>query len=255
MVKIEFIFLFLRLQIKNKQNKKTRMSIKRIGCYLSIIISIFYLTQCKKITEKEGFKEGVIKYDINYPGDSLDSFIQQFLPQKMTIKFKNNDLVNQFKSPSGLIGFSHIKNYNAKEDITLINFFNKKFKYVENFNEPSLVFKERKNVKVQYTDTTKEIAGFSCKKTIISFYDDGAETEIEVFYTDQIDIKGFNNNTPFETIDGVLLEFKLNVYDIPMKFKASSVKNTRVSGKAFKIPEGYKQINRKTMREIINILK
>ncbi|SRR6056297_1827506 len=231
------------------------MSIKRIGFYLSVIVSVFFLTHCKKIVDKDTFKEGIIKYDIQYPGDSLDSFIQKFLPKTMVIEFRNNDIKNQFKSASGFVNFCHIKNYNKKEDVTLINFFNKKYKYIENFNQPSLIFKERENINLQYTQEKKEIAGFPCKKAIISFMENGDTTYIETYYTEEIDIKGFNDHTPFEKIDGVLLEFKLNIYEIPMKFKARTVKRANIPEKSFKIPKGYKQINRKTMKEIMEILK
>jgi len=42
---------------------------------------------------------------------------------------------------------------------------------------------------------------------------------------------------------------------MPMKLTASNIKEAEVASEEFKIPEGYESINKKTMAEIINLLK
>lgn len=51
------------------------------------------------------------------------------------------------------------------------------------------------------------------------------------------------------------MEFQLDFYDIPMKLTATEVRETEISSEEFEIPDEYRQINKKTMEEIIALLK
>jgi hypothetical protein len=211
---------------------------------------------CKKKERGDLIDEGHIKYEIEYMGDSLDTFIQNFLPKYMRIQFKDNCTRNQVQSMSGLLDLTHIKNFREETNIALVTILDKKYKYIEQLDEPSIFFKERPDLKVEYTEETKTIAGFPCKKikvTIPSVEEE--KRNFDIYYTDKIHIKGFNDHTPFQSVNGVLMEFQLDFYDIPMKFTATEVKQYEIPSKQFEVPKGYKRINKKTMKEIIELLK
>jgi len=234
------------------------MILKRVGYYLFFVVIILMLSKCKQVPFKsEKITEGYIEYNIEYRGDSMDSFIQSFLPDKMQIKFKDHNTKNKLKCMSGLFNLTNIKKYKEQTNITLVNFLNKKYKYIENNTAPSLFFEQRPDVIIERTDSTKTIAGISCKEAKITYPTNAfnKKEKFSIFYTSQIDIKGFNNQTPFESMEGVLLEFQLLFYDVPMKFTATKIKQTSISSDEFKVPEDYKRINRKTMKEIIELLK
>ena len=225
---------------------------------LSVIFLIIIFTYSCKEEKKDGeIDEGHIKYDITYMGDSLDKFLAAFLPKHMTIKFKNNCTKNQMKGISGIVNFTHIKNHKEKSNITLVTIMDKKYKYIEKLNEPSLFFTERPDMKAEYTGETKKIAGYDCKKIHINIPSDekNQNDTFDIYYTDMIKIKSFNDHTPFQSLDGVLLEFQLEFYGIPLKFKATEVKQHSISPNEFEIPNGYKRINKKTMKEIIDLMK
>ncbi len=232
---------------------------KKHSLYLFfLIIFLLSFSQCKDTPfQSDKIKEGYIEYDIEYLNDSMDVFIKSFLPDKMKIKFKEHNTRNQLKCMGGVFNLTNIKKYKEGTNITLVDFIDKKYKYIEKNNDSSLFFKERPDIRIQETDSTKEISGFTCKEVKIIIPDDeqNSKEEFSVFHTDKINIKGFNNQTPFKAIDGVLLEFQLDFYDIPMKFTATKVKKADIPAKEFETPDNYKRINRETMEEIIELLK
>ena len=234
------------------------MIIKQTRYFFILTIILLSFSQCKDTPfQSDKIKEGYIEYDIEYLNDSMDVFIKSFLPDKMKIKFKDHNTRNQLKCMGGVFNLTNIKKYKKGTNITLVDFIDKKYKYIEKNEEASLFFKQRPDIRIQKTDSTKEISGFACKeaKIIISQDEQNGKEQYSVFHTDKISIKGFNNQTPFEAIDGVLLEFQLEFYDIPMKFTATKVKEADIPVKEFEIPENYKRINRETMEEIIELLK
>jgi len=234
------------------------MIIKQTRYFFILTILLLSFSQCKDIPfQSNKIKEGYIEYDIEYLDDSMDVFIKSFLPDKMKIKFKDHNTRNQLKCMGGVFNLTNIKKYEEETNITLVDFIDKKYKYIEKNYDSSLFFKERPDIRIQETDSTKEISGFTCKeaKIIISGDKQNSKEKFSVFHTDKINIKGFNNQTPFKAIDGVLLEFHLDFYDIPMKFTATKVKKANIPAREFEIPENYQRINRETMEEIIELLK
>lgn len=227
------------------------MKIKNPVIILLIFIS---LNSCKQIQHKERIKEGYIEYDIEYLDNSMDSFMKGLLPKKMIIKFKNNNTINKIEGFSGIVSFTHIQNFRDKKNVTLVKVLNKKYKYIEKLNENSMFFEDLPGIKIELMDTTVEICGFKSKKAKITTPDSSVEP-FYIYYTDDIIINNANAQTPFKSIKGVLLEFQIKLYDMPMKLTASKVQEAKISSEDFKIPEGYDSINKKTMIEIIELLK
>ncbi len=218
------------------------------------LLAFVLLYSCKEIQHKDRIKEGYIEYNIEYLDDSLDSFMIGLMPKKMTIKFKNNNTINKIEGFSGIVSFTHIQNYRDKKNITLVKVLNKKYKYIEKINDESLFFENLPGMKIEPIDTVVEICGFNSKMAKISV----PETKIEpfyVFYTNDIIINNVNALTPFKEIDGVLLEFQIKFYDMNMRLTANKIQEAEISDDEFDVPKGYTAINRKTMVEIIELLK
>ena len=226
----------------------------KIKAFVIIILIFTSLSSCKKIQHKDRIKEGYIEYDIEYLDDSLDSFMKGLLPKKMTIKFKNNNTINKIEGFSGIVSFTHIQNFRDKRNITLVKVLNKKYKYIEKNNNKSLFFEELPGMKIKLQDTTKVICGFKSQKAKIIIPDSDAEPFF-IYYTNDIIINNVNAQTPFRSIEGVLLEFQIKLYGMPMKLTAVKIQEAKISSDDFKIPKGYNSINKKTMIEIIELLK
>lgn len=230
--------------------------IKSFALY-SLVGVIFFLASCSKKQEKTGeIDEGYIEYKMEYMGDSLDAFVQTFLPKRMKIIFKNNNTKNEISDPTGMVAFTHIKDYNNRIHTTLVDVMKHKYKYREDLSEKSIFYQTRPNIKISRQDTMKNIAGYSCRKAEITYPTaDNENVRFNIYYTDKINIKGFTDLTPFQEIDGVLLEFQLEIYQIPMRLVATKVQQKEISPEEFSIPSDYKRVNKKTMQEIIELLK
>ncbi|MCG8410467.1 MAG: hypothetical protein MI739_04185 [Bacteroidales bacterium] len=221
-----------------------------------IILLIFILTvnSCKNEQPKDIINEGYIEYNIEYLDDSLDRFMVGLLPKKMIIRFKDNNTINKIEGFSGIISFTHIQNYNEQKNITLIRILNKKYKYIEEINDQSLFFEELPGMKIEFKDSVKQIYGLSAQMAHIT--GSNLKTKpFDVFYTNDIVIDNVNALTPFKSIDGVLLEFQIRFYNMNMRLTINKIQATAISTNEFNIPEGYERINKKTMKEIIELLK
>ncbi len=226
----------------------------RFKTFVIIALIFMSLNSCKEIKHKDRIREGYIEYDIEYLDDSMDSFMKGLLPKKMTIKFKNNNTINKIEGFSGIVSFTHIQNFREKKNITLVKVLNKKYKYVEKLNDKSMFFEELPGMQIELQDTIVEVCGFKSKKAKITIPDSDVEP-FYIYYTDDIIINNVNAQTPFKSINGVLLEFKLKLYDMPMKLTARKIQEAEISSEDFEIPKGYESINKKTMIEIIELLK
>lgn len=226
----------------------------RIKTVITIALIFTLLNSCKKVQHKERIKEGYIEYDIEYLDKNMDTFMKGLLPKKMTIKFKNNNTLNKIEGFSGIVSFTHIQNFKEKKNITLVKVLNKKYKYVEKINDKSLFFEDLPNMQIELQDTVVEICGFKSKKAKVTIPESNVDPFF-IYYTDDIIINNVNAQTPFKSVKGVLLEFQLKLYDMPMRLTARKVQEAEVSADDFEIPEGYASINKKTMIEIIELLK
>ncbi|PLX12027.1 MAG: hypothetical protein C0597_14125 [Marinilabiliales bacterium] len=222
--------------------------------FIIIVLVFISLSSCKEVQHKDRIKEGFIEYDIEYLDNSMDSFMKGLLPKTMVIKFKNNNTINKIEGFSGIVSFTHIQNYKEKKNITLVKVLNKKYKYVEKINDKSLFFEELPGMQIEELDTIVEIFGFKSKKAKVSLPDKNIEP-FYIYYTDDIIINNVNAQTPFRSINGVLLEFEVKLYDMPMRLKAKKIQEAEISSEDFTVPKGYESINRKTMVEIIDLLK
>jgi len=226
----------------------------RITFAIIITLIITTLFSCKKIEFKDRIKEGYIDYNIEYLDDTLDRFIKGLLPKKMTVKFKNNNTLNKIESLSGIVSFTHVQNSKENKNVTLVRILNKKYKYSEVINGSSLFFEDIPEIKIEPLDEIKNVAGLNCTKALVTI-PDGKTEPFYIYYTDDIIIQNPNAHTPFRSLEGVLLEFQVKMYNMNMKLTATKIVETKIESDEFKIPEGYIPINKKTMEEILSLLK
>lgn len=228
---------------------------KSIGPVSSILLLAFAVSCQGPSRPKNGIREGYIEYKMEYQADSLRQ-LKHVLPKKMKMYFQDNNTRNSISDVAGMVEFTHIKQHQKGTYTTLVDIFNNQYKYVEKNNQSSIFFQSRPDIEIQPTDETKTIAGFTSRRYNIQYRDkDGTNKNFPVYATEGIQIKGFTELTPFHTIDGVLMEFQLKIYDLPVKLTATRVSSEDIPGEKFSIPSGYKQVNKQSMKKIIDLLK
>lgn len=219
-----------------------------------LLVAIF---SCKGPSGPEtGIKEGYIEYQVEYQGDSMKDLIHRFLPKTMKMYFKNNNTRNSISDLAGVVEFTHIKHQQKGTYTTLVDVFDNQYKYVEQDEQPSIFFQTRPNIDIERTSEMKTIAGCNSRKYDVKYKDGNGNTRsFPIYATRDIHIKDFTDSTPFQSVDGVLMEFQLNIYDLPMKLKAKRVVSEEIPENYFQIPSGYKQVNKESIKKIIELMK
>jgi hypothetical protein len=159
-------------------------------------------------------------------------------PKMMTVSVKGSKARTEMNVGGGVV--IEILDYVSKTKIALINMMGQKYAIKETAEEIEKDNAGQPKGVVTLTNETKNIAGYTCKKAIVTTDEDGVKTTFEVWFTDEIGGKDANFDNPvYKDINGVMLEFTSKTPQANMKFTATSVEKKAVSPKDFEIPADY----------------
>ena len=202
---------------------------------LLTIFSLILTSSCRHNSDTF-FSEGVIEYSATAvdQGNSMASLA----PTKMSVEFKNNKCCAEFSAGMGLFKMSLISDPKLLTVTRLVKLMNKDFYHIYDSTEVKKEMSKLPQITISETNETKMIAGYKCKKAMVSFVDK-KHPDFAIYYTDGIDIVKPNWNNPFHQIDGVLMEYQLESYGLELKFTATSVTKKDIDDNDFEIPKEY----------------
>jgi GLPGLI family protein len=209
---------------------------------------ILVTVQSCSIFTTDKVSEGMIEYDITYPSTSNDDLMAGLMPSEMKLHFKENKTYGELSAGMGMFTTALLSFPDKKLVTQTVKVMNKKFMHTSDSKQVDQMIGGQAKMKIEFVNETKVIAGYTCRKAIISVPD--SNEKYEVFYTKDIQIKNPNWFTPFREIDGVLMEYKLKQYNIEMKFTAKNVIKETVDDKIFEVAPDYKKISQKEMDEM-----
>jgi GLPGLI family protein len=215
--------------------------------YASLIIS----ASCG--TDNNGFTEGTIEYNITYLNFEKDNLLINVLPETMITSFKNDNTATKIEGFFGIFKICNIYRSDNNTNITLLKMMDKKFIHQGEVKNSSHNYKGMTGMTIKYVDETKTIAGYKCFKAL-AYYPDTTKAPVILYYTKDINVKHPNITNPFSQIDGVLLEFQLEMSNIQMKLVATKVTNGAVSEEEFVAPPGFKNVSQEVMEQELNKL-
>ncbi len=220
--------------------------------YLIILaLGLLSVAGCKKGTVSHE-KQGEIIYDIEYLKNDLKNFNTDMLPKKLTVRFKNNNTAMEINGFFGLFNICNVVNTNKKTNITYLTVLDKKFYYEGDYNEPAAGFGSIPRLTVKQGKQTKEICGYIAKEAFVVLPDNNVP--IPIYYTTDIPIKNPNRATPYSDINGVLLEFYLNISSLKMKLTATGIYFKDIDDKVFARRKDYIKVSRKQLEDILTKL-
>lgn len=211
-----------------------------------IAFSFFLVTSCDKLISDGRVNEGEIEFDVSYPKMSSDNFMIDVLPDKMVLTFQEDRYITEITAGMGMFRTNFMSDADNMELTQLVKLLNKKHKLTLNQDGVKEMLEKNPKYKVEFTNETKEIAGYHCKKANITT--SGDET-FSVFYTEDINIKTPNWATPYHEINGVLLEYQMEKYDLCMRFTATNVTTIEVEDELFESFNDYEEISEQEMDE------
>lgn len=191
--------------------------------------------------------EGKIKYEITYPESSMPEAQQQRLPSNLTLYIKGNKVKSEMIT--GMFTRKTIKDAKEKKATTLLEIMGQKYAIEQTPEDIQKQIEEQGKPKVAITDETKEIAGRTCKKAIVTS-EDGDEQNI--YFSPDIGKASLNFDSPaYKQINGIPLEYQMKTNMFTMKLTAAEVEEIKVSDDTFAIPNDYQKV---TQEELQNML-
>jgi len=223
--------------------------------YLILFFLIFLIAGCSNPSEPDKiYTEGELDYSIIYPKQLNGQNSTTFLPDEMITFFKGDDVLMNIKGGFGLYHLKYISKSHGDTCFTLFKLFDKKMYFPMTNSQTLFFFKELgKPVIKLYEDSLKTIAGFVCKKAVISFPGSRIRS-INAYYTQEIGREHPNANTPFEKIPGVLMEFNFFYKTLNFKVVAQKFKPMHIAYSEFMVPDGYKQTTQEEIESFITTL-
>lgn len=205
------------------------------------------MSGCKESALKS-IDEGEIHYKIRYV-DRDAVLPDDLMPDNMIVKFKNDKILMEIMSPIGNNGVYNIIDPEQKQISTFFRIMGMKYYYVGTTEEVSPGIDPLPDMKIEYTDKVSRILDFECRKVIVTLPE--RDLYYELWYTDEIDIDSPNLSSPFEAIDGVLMNFFFYMGDIIIEFDAEAIYLKDIPDKSFETKENYRRIDRKSMDDLI----
>lgn len=191
--------------------------------------------------------EGIITYKISYPDNKFTESQQAMFPKMLTVSIKGSNSKTEIKTQMG--DQIEITDYITKTKVALIDMMGQKYAVRSTAEEI-----EKENAKeplpsVEVTSETKVIAGYTCKKAVVTVNDDGAVSKYDVFFTNELGPKAANFDNPlYKDIDGVMMEFSMKTPQFTMVFSATAVEKKSLSAKEFDIPSDFSVITKEELK-------
>lgn len=184
-----------------------------------------------------------------------NNFMMDFMPDKMVLKFKEGKYVTMLTAGMGMFKSSFIVDKDKNQFSQVVKLINKKYALTLEGEEIANSIDKLPKYNIEFTDELKKILDYNCNKAIVTV-DNESNDAFEVYYTDRIKIENPNWCTQFSEINGIMLEYQYEKYDVCMKFEAKSIKFIEISDSEFEIDEDYKFISEeemdKEMKEIFD---
>ncbi|NJM17157.1 MAG: hypothetical protein HC896_18825 [Bacteroidales bacterium] len=151
----------------------------------------------------------------------------------------------------GAFNITLISDFRNKRDITLLKFFENKYISYSGNDEHSSIFQHMPALIIEKTDSTQQLCGYTCKHAYI-YSKESKNERHEIFYTNSIGNKNPNFNNPYKTLDGVMLQFHLQLGNISMELIADNISNEETPDKEFAINGTYQPTTTENMNKLID---
>ncbi|MCG3166646.1 MAG: hypothetical protein POELPBGB_02426 [Bacteroidia bacterium] len=203
-----------------------------------LIVSTSIFTSCDSLKPGAGkISEGKIAYNIDFEGSEMGMLEKQLLQMaKLTISFKDAMMKTEFDM--GMMATTVVVDGNAKSGLMLISAMGNKTAAKMSAGDLQKQEQAKGNYTVEYSDETKEIAGYTCKKATLKM-ENGAN--LTLYYSEDIQPAKMNTEFTYSEIKGFPLEMQIDMNGMKFNMVASKVDGTPLPADYFSmaIPEGY----------------
>lgn len=212
---------------------------------MKTLLFIFVLIGLSGISQiNEGHVNYLITTTTNNP--DMQMAIGMMKDSKMDIYFSDKATRSDFKMGL-MMNVSTISNFDTQEVLSLMDGMGSKSATKNTLSEMTT---NSSDLTVTYTEETKTILDFKCKKAVVK---DETGTESFIWFTEDLKIKVDGQNYFNTQVKGFPLEFEINNNGLTMKFIAANFENKLTDKDQLfdmTVPEGYEL---KTPEELMKI--
>jgi hypothetical protein len=194
--------------------------------------------------------EGTILFEVSYPYEE-PSVMMDLYPKEMIVTFKDEKMHASLKSSYDMLTTDFIVDHSKKEFIQLLKNMSTRSAMRMNERETAVWFDEMMRYNLEYSQETKQICGYTCRKTI-AHPSDTTKPSIEIYSTTELGIEDSNWWNPYRGVDGFLMAYEIEQYGITMRMEAKHVTFETIEPTEFDVPENYTIVDSNLMRELLS---
>jgi len=213
-------------------------------------VFIFSLQSCSGEEKKGGSEEGIIEFDSKAVDQTHP--LSGLAPGSAVLKYKKERFIIEM-STMGMFNTSVIGSLQDKTIIQTVKFMDIKQYCIENEAEIQQENNTYK-LKIEETKETKKMLGLKCFKLKVSMVDKPTDT-FEAWYTKDLGMENCNALTPYSTVKGVLLDYRVKKMGMEMRFLAKKISAVEVPDNSFDVPTTMKKVSKAEMQKFFDDLQ
>lgn len=216
----------------------------------STLIALVLLVATSYTTNAQKKFRGTINYTMSYAG-TIDAATAAQMPKTVVVSVYDN--LQKMTLSMGAFNLDIITNGDSKTVTTLMDIMGQKKYYKMTTEEIEAKIAENPVPEIKYSEETKTIAGYVCKKAeYIQKDDEGNSSSATVYYTEELGGAALNYGGEFNNLKGVPLEYISTDPDgIISTVTATEVKKGKVKDTDFLIPTDYTELTPEEKKEIL----
>lgn len=191
--------------------------------------------------------EGKITFEISYPDSDIPDEQMAMMPTEMEMYIKDDKTRVEMTMGMGMSNVTIVDN-KTKTATTLMDMMGNKMAIKSSEEEYKKQRAQRgvEDYKIEKTNETKTIAGYACKKAVVT----GKDGTFDIYYAPDIVVKNSEWHSEYKGIDGFPMEYRINQGRMNMQMTAKKVAAQKVDDKLFTIPDGYKEMTQDEMKKM-----
>ncbi len=186
--------------------------------------------------------EGVIEYALSFPEYDPNGLMANMLPEHTTLTFTPDKQLAELNAGMGVFRTSMVMNNASKHLDYHMSVMSKKLVANIGPSDLHLFNEDSQPLTILYSDQVDTVAGFPCHKAVAIFAGMD-QPEVELWYTDRLEVKDPNWFGPYSEIPGVLLRYEVVQYGMRMRLDAVAVKPGPVDQARFAAKPDYQVVS------------
>ena len=194
--------------------------------------------------------EGKVVYSIDISGGNLPPQAKSMMAGSTATIYVKGDKART-EMNMGMQTTTTIYDRKANTHVTLMEMMGNKYKIKADDSKKD---EKKSDIKTNVTAETKTIAGYVCKKAVVTVTDaKGTAQNFNIWFTEEISNhmnSSSENGAQFKDIKGMPLEYEIIAQNgMTMKMSATSVSKETVADSKFVVPDGYKETTIEDMQK------